>query len=528
MNPDPVPSSRWEVLEKRKAILIPLATGIPLLLGFLFILVLERHLVGHGLLLVGLVIPLHALWLFTRNRSSTRNSIRPIIFGLLFYMAAVAILALPRSLTLSWLGPQYGPVVLGLLPIAAVLAGGLFFLFAVFKLVAQCTNAEADVKDLQSQVGGYRGRGKVVDGTYRCLYDSSPVPVASVDMSQYISSVNPAWEEFTGYSASESVGNPLASFLEEEGIRETGRLFGRDESPPPRDTQLRAKDGRLLPARLIVVPIDVEDERHGFHCFFENNSHLIALENQILLLQRAQSLRPLVRNLASSIASASRGVQTMVRWKQGQRITVQDAQQALNAIRRVLRRSGILADELRLFERAMEEPPDVYNVNVVAKRAVDFVRRIEPKEITVEEACTDEELAVHGRAAELEQVLVNLCMNAVQAMPQGGVLQVATEKISPEKSFLIAPGARITITDTGPGIPQDVMDRNLNMYPTTDSTNGSPPLGLIVSNRVVQRHRGYFSLQRNTPTGTRVSIELPMATDKTVLTHVRGTPAEAR
>ncbi len=514
MNPDPLPSNRWEVLEERKAVLIPLATGIAVLLGVLFIVMLDRPLIGHILLIVGLAIPLHALWLLTRNRLNSRSALWPALLGLVLYMAAAAVLALPRSLTISWIGSRYGNLIMAWLPIVAVILGGLFFLYTVFKLVARCTTAEADISALKSQVGGYRGRGKVVDGTYRCLYDSSPTPVASIDMSQYVSSVNPAWSEFTGYSASESVGNPLASFLEEEGIRETGRLFAREESPAPWDTQVRAKDGRLLPARLTVVPIDIEDERHGFHCFFEKNSHLIALERQILLLQRVQSVKPLVKNLAMSLGAGSRAIQTMMRWKQGQRITVDEAQRALNAVRRVLRRSGILSDELRLFERALEEPAEDYNVNVVAKRAVDFVQRIENKEILIEEDCTEEELFAHGKAAELEQVLINICMNAVEAMMEGGTLRVATERIGTDKSFLIVPGARIIISDTGPGIPPEIAEADLNMYPSFDSTADQPGLGLVISNRTIQRYRGHLSLHRNTPTGTRVEIELPLSAKK--------------
>ncbi|MFH1741202.1 MAG: HAMP domain-containing sensor histidine kinase [bacterium] len=302
----------------------------------------------------------------------------------------------------------------------------------------------------------------------------------------------------------------MTSFIEEYGLPGTAGLFGMVGSGTVVHTFVRTKSGDRQPVRVTVVPIDIDGESHGFHCFFEDATHLYAVERQILLLQRAQSLRPLARSLARSIAAASRGLQTMVRWTRGERVTVEDAKQATVVISRALRRSGMLADDLRLFQQALKGPPDTSNVNVIVKRVVDFVQRLEPPGITVEEECSSEDLLVFTQPAELEQVLINLSLNAIEAMPDGGVLRMGTERIHSEQDSRPTPIVRITVTDTGKGIDPRIAQADLNARRIPEERKGQPGLGLVISQRVLRYHGGQIALHRLDDRGTRAEIMLPL------------------
>ncbi|HQO35948.1 MAG TPA: PAS domain S-box protein, partial [bacterium] len=351
MNPLPSPD-QWEVLERRKAMLIPSAVGFLFLLGLILLFVSGYPLIGDLVLIAGLVIALHALWVLTRGNPNRRALLSPVFGALILATLSAGIFAVPHSFFLSKFGESTGRLLAGFVPIVGILLACLLFLSSIFTLLSRCTRTEGEVSTMKEQLGGHRDRSKVMEAAYRSIINSCPVPTISVDMSQYVTGANEAWSKFLGYSISEALGRPVGFFLEEPNIPGSSRLFGTDGSPARLDTQVRGKDGVLYPVRLTVVPIDMNGESHGFHCFFEDASHLFVLERQILLLQRAQALRHLADHAAKTVTAATRGVQTMIRWLQGQRITAEEANLATTSVKKALRHSGMLVDDLRLFHRS--------------------------------------------------------------------------------------------------------------------------------------------------------------------------------
>ncbi|HOE11291.1 MAG TPA: PAS domain S-box protein [bacterium] len=514
MNPLPSPD-QWEVLERRKAMLIPSAVGFFFLLGLILLFVSGYPLIGDLALIAGLVIALHALWVVTRGNPSRRALLIPVFGALILAVVSAGIYAVPRSFFLSKFGESTGGFLAEFMPIVGILLACLLFLSNIFMLVSRCTRTEGELSTMKEQLGGHRDRGKVMEAAYRSIINSCPVPTISVDMSQYVTGANAAWSKFLGYTISEALGRPIGFFLEEPNIPGSSRLFGTDGSPARLDTQVRAKDGALYPVRLTVVPIDMNGESHGFHCFFEDATHLFALERQILLLQRAQALRYLADHAAKTITAATRGVRTMVRWVQGERITAEEANRATTSIKTALRQSGMLADDLRLFYRSLLEETDTANLNVVVKRVTDFMRRLDVPGITVEESCSSEDLPASVQTAEIEQVLINLCINSLEAMPQGGVLRIATERLRTRDHFQPAMVA-ITITDTGKGVDSRIARGEYNIFQMPEFKPGQVGLGLLVSHRVIRRHGGKLSLNVLSPHGTRAEILLPLQEESKV------------
>jgi PAS domain S-box-containing protein len=109
---------------------------------------------------------------------------------------------------------------------------------------------------------------------------------------------------------------------------------------------------------------------------------------------------------------------------------------------------------------------------------------------------------VWGITDQFRQVVLNLFLNAVDAMPQGGQLTIATQYMSADKQVLI------TISDTGPGIEQDIFPNIFDAFITNKS--GGTGLGLTISNEIVQKHGGSISAQNNLEAGATFEVWLPI------------------
>jgi signal transduction histidine kinase len=114
---------------------------------------------------------------------------------------------------------------------------------------------------------------------------------------------------------------------------------------------------------------------------------------------------------------------------------------------------------------------------------------------------------VDGHASELRDVLMNLIFNAVDAMPEGGTLSIATQLEHPQNTVLV------TVEDTGVGMPPDVRRRCLEPFFTTKGDRGTG-LGLAMTYGIIQRHRGAIDIETQPGEGTTFRIRLPASVDR--------------
>lgn len=120
---------------------------------------------------------------------------------------------------------------------------------------------------------------------------------------------------------------------------------------------------------------------------------------------------------------------------------------------------------------------------------------------------------IAGDSDRLQQVLINLLLNAVQAMPEGGSLVVETGAVSRARPGLEGSAEQgfvfISVTDTGVGIPADIKDRIFDPFYTTKEGHGGTGLGLAVVSGIVKEHDGWIDVEGSAPTGTVFRVYLP-------------------
>lgn len=146
---------------------------------------------------------------------------------------------------------------------------------------------------------------------------------------------------------------------------------------------------------------------------------------------------------------------------------------------------------------------------------VMLLRGSVPRNIEMSIEKPDDDLVIEGNHTELQQCLLNLCLNALQAMPEGGTLRLSAEKSTVEADFfsedeLHSPGAylKLLVSDTGIGMAEDVRSNLFRPFFTTKETGTG--LGLVSCKRIVTNHRGYVRVLSESKKGTTFEVYLPL------------------
>jgi len=132
--------------------------------------------------------------------------------------------------------------------------------------------------------------------------------------------------------------------------------------------------------------------------------------------------------------------------------------------------------------------------------------QINRKQIRVEKHCAPGLPHVVMDSSQIRQVLINLFMNAVEAMSDGGVLGIRTGQATGEDG---QPLVQVVVSDTGEGIPEDRLQKVFDPFFTTKNATGNTGLGLSISKGIIDRHQGNIVIESEAGRGTRVTIGLP-------------------
>lgn len=185
-------------------------------------------------------------------------------------------------------------------------------------------------------------------------------------------------------------------------------------------------------------------------------------------------------------------------------------QEYLDLMEEAIRRIESTVRQLLNFSRKHELTLTSVSLNEVINEVIGLIEySAEEKHIQVEKQFQENLTPILGDKHLLEQVALNLGLNAIAAMPNGGVLTFNTGTIEFD-SLLDEAAAYVQVTDTGVGIPKSVRDRILDPFYTTKITGKGTGLGLSVSNRIVREHGGVIEFESEEGQGSVFTIKLPI------------------
>lgn len=200
----------------------------------------------------------------------------------------------------------------------------------------------------------------------------------------------------------------------------------------------------------------------------------------------------------------------------------------LSDIETAAKRAQHLSQELMRFARGGRNRMSTLDVRKLIEEVGALIRTSVGRRIRVQIRLHDETPTIRGDEVELQQVIMNLCLNARDAMPNGGTLVIDTRPLSVEERAHLGPdvtdGVRLVVSDTGDGIPSDVVDRIFEPFFTTkEESQRGTGLGLAMVYGTVRRHGGTIDVRSRPGEGTRFEIFLPAAGE-----GAGAPPADAR
>ena len=239
------------------------------------------------------------------------------------------------------------------------------------------------------------------------------------------------------------------------------------------------------------------------------------LESQFLRAQRLES----IGTLASGIAHDLNNILSPILMATGilrQSLPAQD-QQMLQIIESSAERGAGIVKQVLTFARGVEGERVLLQPKHVLSEMVKVMSQTFPKNIEIKTLISGDLWTVLGDATQLHQVLLNLCVNARDAMsPKGGVLSVSCENIEVDQGLAsLNPGASLgphvcfMVTDTGSGMTPEVMEKIYNPFFTTKEEGKGTGLGLATVIGIVKGHKGFLSLQSEVGVGTTFKVFVP-------------------
>ncbi|MFK8001531.1 MAG: ATP-binding protein, partial [Polyangiales bacterium] len=192
-----------------------------------------------------------------------------------------------------------------------------------------------------------------------------------------------------------------------------------------------------------------------------------------------------------------------------------EAQERLGEALEVTDRAAALTRQLLTFSRRQTIQTRSFDFGELVTNIIKLLRRLLPESIRIHWKTPDETLPIHGDPGQLEQVIVNLCVNAGDAMPNGGSLELQASSFSLSASkgaeYGLPQGAyvRLSIADTGRGMPPEVALRATEPFYTTKKKGEGTGLGLSMAYEIVDQHDGLLSVESEVGTGTTISVFLP-------------------
>lgn len=184
------------------------------------------------------------------------------------------------------------------------------------------------------------------------------------------------------------------------------------------------------------------------------------------------------------------------------------------------RRAEAMVNQILTFSRRTAPTREPVRLVDTLREVVELMQTTIHPSLAVSLRLQRDDLWTMGDASQLDQVVMNLCSNAVQAMPDGGTLSVALDAAnvvgSGSGADLSACGyARITVSDTGTGISADVLERVFDPFFTTKEIGRGTGLGLSIAHGIVTAHGGAISIDSVPGAGTDVIVHLPLCPPKT-------------
>jgi PAS domain S-box-containing protein len=329
-----------------------------------------------------------------------------------------------------------------------------------------------------------------------------------------ISTINRAGEHATGYSREEARSLDPNWIFSGDYLDAIHQMLteGADSSPRVFSSALSRRRGNRVPVEVHARVLVGDGQVVGLMAIAKDLTERERLQTDLRQAQKMEA----VGRLASGIAHDFNNLITVLIGYSDELIESvpegTDAHHAAVSVRRATERAAALTQQLLAFSRRQSTVSNAVDLNRIVTQMDDLLRRLIGPEIRLQTSLAPALSAINADESQIGQVIMNLAVNARDAMPKGGTLSIETANVELGAEYLdVIPGPHVmlSVADTGLGITSDVRERLFDPFFTTKETGKGTGLGLSMVQAIVKQCGGHVSVESTPGEGTKFLVYFP-------------------
>jgi len=357
------------------------------------------------------------------------------------------------------------------------------------------------------------------------VLNAVPDAIVTLDGNHCVVEWNPGAEKMFGYTQEEAAGKNLDDLVAkgnkyEEARGYTKRVLAGEELPPVETVRYR-KDGTPVHVIASGSPIIIDNQLAGIVARYTDitdrkkaEEERRAFQNRLGQIQKMEAIGTLAGGIAHDFNNLLMGIQGRISLMIMDADTGHPFHEHLKQIQTIVKSGADLTKQLLGFARGGKYEVRATNVNEVLQKSARMFGRTK-KEIRIHTKYEKDLWMVMADSGQLDQVLLNLFVNAWQAMPGGGDLYLSTRNVSVSAEdaagFQVPPGdyVALAVTDTGVGMDEETQQRIFEPFFTTKDMGRGTGLGLASVYGIVKNHDGFVDVTSSPGEGTTFTLYLP-------------------
>jgi PAS domain S-box-containing protein len=362
---------------------------------------------------------------------------------------------------------------------------------------------------------------------YRGLFENANDIIYTQDLQGNYTSVNKVAEAVTGYALDEVLHMNYSQFFpaeETERIRRmTERKLSGETDSTSYEVSLRTKDGAIVQLDVSTTLIYENGRPVGIQGIArditERNRAAEALRTSQAQLQQSQKLEA-IGQLAGGVAHDFNNLLTAINGYTDLSLRYLDERHSirrnLEEIKKAAARAASLTRQLLAFSRKQILEPRILDLNLVVKDMSKMLRRLIGEDIELHTTLKNDLGKVQADPGQVEQIIMNLVVNARDAMPQGGKVTIETANVTVDETYamehvMVQTGeyVMLAVTDTGSGIDEETQTHIFEPFFTTKEAGKGTGLGLSTVYGIVKQSGGYVWIYSEVGVGTSFKVYLP-------------------
>lgn len=360
---------------------------------------------------------------------------------------------------------------------------------------------------------------------FKRIIESAFDMIVITDRDGNIVYVNKAFEIITGYSRNEALGkNPnilKSGFHNQEFYRNLWQTI-LSGHPWKGEFINRKKSGEIYIAAASIFPLlDNAGNITHFVSIQRDISEEKKLYEQLLRAQKMEAIGTLAGGIAHDFNNILTSILGYAELLKDSLSENKELLRYADIIEKSANRGADLAKKILTVTRKEHAEFRSVNINAIILETVEILRKSIPPEIEIELKLKEDLPNIRADYSQMSQVLMNLAINARDAMPEGGKLLIATDLVGSENGAANGIGPqrgmnfiKLTVEDTGSGIPLELQSKVFDPFFTTKEPDKGTGLGLYIVHSIITNHGGYINLYSEPGRGTRFNIYLPVFTEE--------------